>query len=388
MFVAVTKKRDVGVVAGLARGIWREYYTPIIGAGQVAFMLEKFQSVAAISRRISCGDWYFLIYFEGRAVGYIGLERRRNSLFLSKLYLVKSVRGKGLGRRAVAFVFAFAAARGLSAVRLTVNRHNVAAIAAYQRTGFTCVGKAIADIGGGYVMDDYVFVRRVADAGRAPIRDAASLILVRCDGDDAEVLLGRRAASNRFMPGMYVFPGGVLQPEDFHAQAHGSLRDSCAKLMGVRGDYERAAALAKTAIRETAEECGVMLAVPGAVGDDVRDPGWRDFHAAGLRPSLRELTYLGRALTPVGMPLRYNARFFVAPASVTVGTPRDGDELDDLQWRRPADCRDLPMVDITIYLLARFPQILERAKRRQAFVFRHHRERAVVKWQSVKSSMY
>ena len=213
-----------------------------------------------------------------------------------------------------------------------------------------------------------------------PIRDAASLILVRDLDGDPRVLLGRRASSNRFMPGMYVFPGGVLQPEDFHAAASGELDGSCAALMGVRGSSGKAAALAKTAIRETLEETGLMLGKPGDVGD-LNEHGWRAIQAAGLRPCLRSMTYLGRAVTPVSMPLRFNARFFAAPESAALGQPADTDELSDLRWIRPQEWRSLPMVDITIYLLNRFEQILQRANRGQSFVFRHHHDRAVVRWQ-------
>ncbi len=149
-------------VARLAREIWAEHYTPIIGAGQVAYMLDKFQSPKAIAAQIADPDyWYFLIRDENRAAGYIGLQRRRETLFLSKLYLEKSARGQGLGRRAVDFILRFAATHGLATIRLTVNRHNAAAIAAYERTGFTRTGEVVTDIGGGYVMDDYAFERRL-----------------------------------------------------------------------------------------------------------------------------------------------------------------------------------------------------------------------------------
>ena len=162
MFVEVSSPREVATVARLAREIWRDHYEPIIGAAQVAYMLDKFQSAQAIAAQVAERDhWYFLIRHENRAVGYIGLERRQEALFLSKLYLKKSVRGRGLGRRAVDFVRQFAGARGLSTIRLTVNRHNATAIAAYQRTGFIRAGEVVTDIGGGYVMDDYVFECRL-----------------------------------------------------------------------------------------------------------------------------------------------------------------------------------------------------------------------------------
>ena len=221
----------------------------------------------------------------------------------------------------------------------------------------------------------------ILQSGR--IRDAASLILVRDIDTDPRVLLGRRASSNRFMPGMYVFPGGALQPEDFHACVAGELDRAYPGMMGVRGNHGKAGALAKAAVRETFEESGLMLGRPGDVGE-LSEPGWCAIKATGLQPCLRSMTYLGRAVTPVSMPIRFNARFFMAPESGVYGQQADTDELSDLRWIRPHQRHSLPMVDITVYILKRFDEILRRAKHGQSFVFRHANGRAVVAWRERK----
>ena len=196
---------------------------------------------------------------------------------------------------------------------------------------------------------------------------------------DPRVLLGRRAASSRFAPGMYVFPGGVLQPEDFEARAAGELDSPSIGRMGVRGNGARAGALARAAIRETLEETGLMLGVPGDVGD-LNDYGWRAIKATGLQPSLHDLTYLGLAVTPPGMPLRFNARFFMAPARAARGEAGDSDELSDLRWISPKQWRAFPLVSITAYILEHFDKILRRAGEGESFVYRHSGGRARVRW--------
>ena len=154
----VSCERDVLTVADLAREIWSEHYTPIIGSEQVAYMVDKFQSKRAIAKQIADEEYcYFLIYHENHAIGYIGLQQQGDILFLSKLYIKKSLRGKGLGKRAVAYIRQFAVQRQCAAIHLTVNRHNTIAIAAYERTGFIFTGELVTDIGAGYVMDDYVY---------------------------------------------------------------------------------------------------------------------------------------------------------------------------------------------------------------------------------------
>lgn len=246
------------------------------------------------------------------------------------------------------------------------------------------------------------------------------MILLRGPADDPRVLLGCRAASNRFAPGMYVFPGGELQREDFAARAAGALDAACVSRMGVRGDRARAEALAKAAVRETLEETGLMVGVAGGGGDfgdrgdlyddgdvggggrgdlsddgdrgyrgdpgdrdnpgNLSDPGWRAAQATGMQPNLRDLTYLGRALTPPGMPLRYNARFFMAPARAAHGEATDSDELSDLQWLRPSEWRALPLLPITAYLLDNLRPIIRRATAGEAFIYRHNGRHATVTW--------
>lgn len=83
------------------------------------------------------------------------MQSEEGKLFLSKLYLRREARGQGLSRRITAFLEGFAAAGGLSAVWLTVNRQNPS-VEIYKKLGFAVIREQVADIGGGYVMDDYI----------------------------------------------------------------------------------------------------------------------------------------------------------------------------------------------------------------------------------------
>ena len=53
--VKAGSNQDFSQIETLAREIWEEHYTPIIGAEQVAYMLDKFQSVAAMQKQIKEG---------------------------------------------------------------------------------------------------------------------------------------------------------------------------------------------------------------------------------------------------------------------------------------------------------------------------------------------
>src|SRR2546423_11537358 len=85
-------------------------------------------------------------------------------------------------------------------------------------------------------------------------RDAASLILLRGEGRRLEVLAGRRPGHVRFMPGVYVFPGGAIDRED---NKPWPVETGGAHLP------PRLLRSARAALRETWEEVGVLVGRPG-----------------------------------------------------------------------------------------------------------------------------
>ena len=155
-FVQVVTNDDLALVAALAKEIWTEHYTPIIGRAQVDYMLGNIQSEHAIQQQIDRENFlYYLIETEGTFVGYIGVQLGDKELFLSKVYVRESERGKGLGGEAICFVTGLARRRGAEKISLTVNKNNTVAIRSYEKYGFNNLGSTVKDIGGGFVMDDY-----------------------------------------------------------------------------------------------------------------------------------------------------------------------------------------------------------------------------------------
>ena len=155
MFVKVTTEEQIEIVESLAKEIWSEHYTSIIGVQQVKYMLEKFQSKKAITEQIFNGYIYFLIEDNESYVGYIAILPKNSELFLSKFYLKASNRGKGLGKKSIQFLEEFAVREKLQKITLTVNKNNINSIKAYEKFGFKNSGAIVQDIGSGYVMDDF-----------------------------------------------------------------------------------------------------------------------------------------------------------------------------------------------------------------------------------------
>lgn len=146
---------DVALIATLADTIWRDHYTPIIGKGQVDYMMERFQSPEAIANQIATGQTYEILVHQEQAIGYIAYEPRGKDLFLSKYYVQKSERGKGFGKFAMLHIINCAKSLNCKQITLTVNKDNTHSIAAYKKMGFQITGPIVQDIGNGFVMDDY-----------------------------------------------------------------------------------------------------------------------------------------------------------------------------------------------------------------------------------------
>ena len=159
--ISVDSKDLISDVVALADEIWREHYTSIIGKPQVDYMLENFQSAEAIQAQMGEGARYYLINHKGQSAGYFSFYTKADHLFLSKIYVKSSLRGKGLGRKAVDFIEKEALRIGTPSILLTVNKNNQQTINTYKRIGFEITRPIVMDIGGGFVMDDFEMKKNI-----------------------------------------------------------------------------------------------------------------------------------------------------------------------------------------------------------------------------------
>lgn len=172
-------------LAKLAHDIWFEYWPQFIGEAQTRYMVEQFQSEEAIARDVSEHDYeyYFVMDETGKTVGYVGVAPERfadtpddprasahgqaitplfaDRLFISKIYLLAEERGKHYASQIIAWLSERARELGLSGMYLTVNKGNELGIRAYKGNGFEVIEAVEADIGDGFVMDDYIMARAV-----------------------------------------------------------------------------------------------------------------------------------------------------------------------------------------------------------------------------------
>ena len=199
------------------------------------------------------------------------------------------------------------------------------------------------------------------DAATAtPIRDAATVLVARDTTEGLEVFMVRRHARSSWLPQMYVFPGGAVDPGDRDAAAH-------ARLRGSSGDIEPS--LVMTAARETFEEVGVLFADrpidAHALGEArrrllAREETFEQLLARfGASIDADQLRYFSRWITPPLEVRRFDARFFVGRIPLDQVAEADAVEVNEGRWFRPLEAlaaferREIAMIFPTLKHLER-----------------------------------
>ncbi|MGE5495007.1 MAG: GNAT family N-acetyltransferase [Burkholderiales bacterium] len=151
---------DIKTLAALARDIWEQHYTPIIGKAQVAYMLEKYQSQSAIKRDIKDGCVYYIALYDDVPCGYSAVARDADALYLSRMYVKQGYRRKGIARAMLDMIDAYARKNKIKRVWLTCNRYDTAAIESYKKLGFMITDRVMG--GGGAGPNDCVLEKKLA----------------------------------------------------------------------------------------------------------------------------------------------------------------------------------------------------------------------------------
>lgn len=193
------------------------------------------------------------------------------------------------------------------------------------------------------------------------MRQAATVLLLREFDGELEVLMMRRAATLAFMGGLWVFPGGRLEPVDHSPEAIARIPpdalDHCgARLHSLEGDHlaaETALGLYVAACRETFEEAGVLLAsdangeacaaarverLQERRAEVTSEPSSfvRMLEQERLFLDIGSLLYWSHWITPSLEPKRFDTRFFVVPLPRGQAAQADFSELTEHAWINPA----------------------------------------------------
>jgi len=226
--------------------------------------------------------------------------------------------------------------------------------------------------------------------------DAATVMLLRScqDNDikDIEVLMVLRHRKSSFVPGYHVFPGGVIDPEDYEPGMErfiqGIGREQAARILTDMSHPEKALGAWIAAVRETFEEVGMLIARKkdgSPINVRIREECLRfeNYRQALIKRKMKFsqmleaedivlvadcLHYFSHWITPEVLPRRYDVRFFITEAPAQQSVVCDGVELTDHIWLRPSvalkeyDAGRIGMVlpqIMTLVELSRFSSVAE-----------------------------
>jgi ribosomal protein S18 acetylase RimI-like enzyme len=154
---------EIPALRALAEQIWRVSYAAMLAPGQIDYMLGWMYAPETIAREMAEGVIWETASLDGDVIGFHSstLDGQARRLKLNKLYVLPEQQGLGLGQQLLDRVHALAAQREMQEVWLQVNKQNARAIRAYERAGYVVERSAVFDIGGGFVMDDFIMTRGI-----------------------------------------------------------------------------------------------------------------------------------------------------------------------------------------------------------------------------------
>jgi diamine N-acetyltransferase len=154
---------DFPAIRALGTRIWREHYTNLLSPDQVEYMLVGRYEEADLREYVNGdGRWFWVLRSGRDPIGFVRYTKLSPSeLKLEEIYLETAQRGHGYGGLMIRHVESHALALGCEALVLSVNKRNDESIGVYVKLGFTIREAVVTDIGGGFVMDDYVMEKRL-----------------------------------------------------------------------------------------------------------------------------------------------------------------------------------------------------------------------------------
>lgn len=165
----------------------------------------------------------------------------------------------------------------------------------------------------------------------APARPASTVCLLREGESGTEVLMVRRSETARFMGGVWVFPGGVVDEED-----GGELARSV--VLGPRGDE---APWLAACLRELVEEVGLWITTVGLRTTEPVHDVFACAAADGLMFDGEALACFAHWITPAPLPIRFDTKFYAAHVAGGHEPSYDPEELSDVRWITPAGALQL-----------------------------------------------
>ena len=148
---------DIDAIASLAHAAWFGAYGGILPPGQIDYMLAQRYGRGRFDADLADPQkWLHQAFIGDVRAGFATCDIHEGEFRLHELYIHPDMQHRGVGAVLAAHALSLAREHGYPALILAVNKNNAQAIRAYGKYGFQVRDKIVTDIGGGFVMDDYV----------------------------------------------------------------------------------------------------------------------------------------------------------------------------------------------------------------------------------------
>lgn len=162
MQLRLLTQEEYPIIQQLANEIWPVCYAEILSQEQLKYMLDLFYTPEALKTQAEKGQEFYLLEENQEPLGFLGIQRNypeTGDLRIHKIYVRMNYHGSGFGKFMLKWAENEAFSKGFSRIHLNVNRFNKAK-SFYEKNGFEILFSEDIEIGKGYLMEDYVMVKK------------------------------------------------------------------------------------------------------------------------------------------------------------------------------------------------------------------------------------
>jgi N-acetylglutamate synthase-like GNAT family acetyltransferase len=156
LHIRAANVNDIATIRDIANITWPVAYGSYISKAQLDYMLDMMYSDKSLLEQINKGHQFYIAEQNNSPIGFASVSKEEeNSCKLNKLYVLPTAQKTGAGKALLQKSIDFAKSHAASCLYLQVNKQNNAQHF-YSKHGFTVREASILQIGGGYIMDDYI----------------------------------------------------------------------------------------------------------------------------------------------------------------------------------------------------------------------------------------
>jgi N-acetylglutamate synthase-like GNAT family acetyltransferase len=156
LHIREASENDIATIRQIATITWPNAYGTYISMAQLNYMLDMMYSDDSLKDQINKGHQFYIAEHDSEAIGFASVSKEENNACkLNKLYVLPTAQKTGAGKALLLQTIAYATSCSANTLYLQVNKQNNAQ-QFYSKHGFSIREASILEIGGGYIMDDYI----------------------------------------------------------------------------------------------------------------------------------------------------------------------------------------------------------------------------------------